>query len=101
MGATNNIKETNITLKLTDLACSECSQQFTQQEIDKQNFNLWFDTTNDVKLIAMKDLKKHDYYFPTGRKGYQLTIWIRSIEHNDCPQINQRKKWLEDNEEDE
>ena len=87
MGATNDIKGSNITLKLADLNCSQCSQKFTEREISDRNFELWFDTTNDVKLIAMEDLKEHDYYFPTGRKGYQLTIWIRSIEHKDCPDI--------------
>ncbi len=87
MGATNNIKESNITLKLVDLDCNNCSQQFTKQEIADENYDLWFDTSNDVKLIVMRDLKEPDYYFPTGRKGYQLTIWIRSIEHKDCPDI--------------
>lgn len=85
MGATNNLKESNITLKLADLDCSRCSQQFTEQEVKDDNYELWFDTTNDVQLIPMSELKEHDYYFPTGRKGYQLTIWIRSIEHQACP----------------
>ena len=86
MGATNEIKGTNITIKLAGLDCSQCLQKFTEQEIEEKNFELWFDTSNDVKLVAMEDLKEHDYYFPTGRKGYQLTIWIRSIEHQDCPE---------------
>ncbi len=87
MGATNEIKETNITLKLADLNCSWCLQKFTEQEIIDRNFDLWFDTSNDVKLAALKDLTEHDYYQPFGRKGYQLTIWIRSIEHQDCPEL--------------
>ena len=86
MGATNDIKETNITLKLVDLACSECEEKFTEQEIADENFNLWFDTSNDVNLETLT-------------KGYYFSIWIRSIEHKDCPQINQKKRWLEDNEE--
>jgi len=85
MGATNEIKGTNITLKLADLNCSQCLQKFTEQEITNENFELWFDTSNDVKLIALKDLKDDAYYKPFGRKGYQLTIWIRSVEHQDCP----------------
>ena len=87
MGATNEIKGTNITLKLVGLVCPECEEKFTEQDIANENFDLWFDTTNDVKLIAMEDLKEHDYYFPAGRKGYELTIWVRSIEHKDCPDI--------------
>jgi len=87
MGATNNIKGTNITLKLTKLVCPECEEKFTEQDIANENFNLWFDNSNDVKLIAMEDLKEHDYYLPFGRKGYELTIWIRSIEHQDCPEL--------------
>ena len=86
MGATNEIKGTNITLKLADLTCSQCSQKFTDQEITDQNFDLWFDTTNDVKLTPMAELKEDSYYKPFGRTGYELTIWIRSIEHEDCPE---------------
>jgi len=87
MGATNNIKGTNITLKLAGLDCSQCLQKFTEQEISDRNFDLWFDTTNDVKLTALKDLQEDAYYKPFGRKGYELTIWIRSIEHQDCSKL--------------
>jgi len=89
MGTTNKIKGTNITLNLADLDCLQCSQKFTEQEIDDRNFDLWFDTTNDVKLIAMSEVNDNSikYYFPTGKKGYQLTIWVRSIEHQDCPEL--------------
>ena len=72
MGATNEIKGTNISLKLPDLTCPHCSQKFTEQEIDNRNFDIWFDTSNDVNLEPLE-------------KGYQLTIWIRSIEHEFCP----------------
>jgi hypothetical protein len=34
----------------------------------------------------MKELKNDNYYTPFGRTGYELTIWIRSIEHQDCPE---------------
>ena len=77
MGATNDIKESNITLKLVGLPCSQCSQHFTKQEINKENYDLWFDTTNDVDLIS----KLNNYY---------LTIRIRSIEHKGCPPIEER-----------
>jgi hypothetical protein len=32
----------------------------------------------------LKDL--NNFYFPTGRKGYHFSIWIRSIEHQACPE---------------
>jgi len=102
MGATNEIKGTNLTLKLRDLKCSECWQKFTEEEIAERNFELWFDTTNDVKLIAMEKIKEkvinkdisvdkfnENYwdllYYPFGRTGYQFSIWIRRIEHESCP----------------
>jgi hypothetical protein len=40
MGATNEIKGSNITLKLPDLTCPQCSQKFTEQEITDRNFDL-------------------------------------------------------------
>jgi hypothetical protein len=64
MGTTNNIKETNISLKLEGLECSQCNQKFTQQEIDAKNYDLKFDITNDVNLEAHK--------YPS--YGYQLII---------------------------
>jgi len=85
MGATDKIKQTNITLQLADKKCPQCQQPFTQQEIDDQNYDIWFDTTNDVRLIPMEELKDDNYYKPFGRTGYELTIWIRSIEHENCP----------------
>jgi len=33
----------------------------------------------------MEELKDDTYYKPFGRTGYELTIWIRSIEHEICP----------------
>jgi hypothetical protein len=40
MGATNNIKETNIALKLAEKECPRCQQKFTEQEIVDRNFEL-------------------------------------------------------------
>jgi len=85
MGATNQIKETNISLQLEGKECPQCQQPFTQQEIDDENYDIWFDTSNDVRLTPMEDLKDDAYYKPFGRTGYELTIWIRSIEHENCP----------------
>ncbi|MCE8163272.1 MAG: hypothetical protein I3273_03775 [Candidatus Moeniiplasma glomeromycotorum] len=102
MGATNIIKETNISLQLNDKKCPRCQQLFTQAEIDDRNYEVWFDTTNDVKLIEMRKIEdkmdrvklakfNDEYwdllYYPFGRSGYQFSIWIRSIEHEICPEI--------------
>ena len=76
MGAANNIKGSNISFKLPDLTCPQCSQQFTEQEITDRNFDLWFDNSNDVGLEPLA-------------KGYQLSIWIRSIEHESCPDVRE------------
>jgi hypothetical protein len=40
MGATNEIKGTNISLKLEGLSCSHCSQKFTEKEIEDRNFDI-------------------------------------------------------------
>lgn len=102
MGSTNNIKETNLSLQLSDKECPRCQQQFTQEDLDKENYEVWFDTTNDVKLIEMTKIEEKldrlelikfndEYwdllYYPFGRTGYQFSIWIRSIEHEICPEI--------------
>ena len=92
MGATNEIKETNISLQLTDKKCSQCQQKFTKEEITDQNYDIWFDTTNDVDLKPMLKVKNSNLYFPSGRTGYQLTIWIRSIEHENCPDREEVKE---------
>ena len=91
MGATNRIKGTNISLQLEGKQCPQCQQPFTQAEIDDRNFDIWFDTTNDVRLIPMEELKNDSYYKPFGRTGYELTIWIRSIEHEICPEKDTNK----------
>ena len=92
MGATNEIKETNISLQLTDKKCSQCQQKFTKEEITDQNYDIWFDTTNDVDLKPMSEIKASNLYFPSGRTGYQLTVWIRSIEHENCPDREEVKE---------
>jgi hypothetical protein len=86
MGATNQIKGTNLSLQLTDKKCPSCQQPFTPAEIDDQNYEVWFDTTNDVSLIPMEELAKKSareslsteyfrrLYFPFRHEGYQFTI---------------------------
>ena len=64
MGATNQIKETNISLQLEGKICPQCQQPFTQADLDEQNYNIWFDTTNDVRLISMEELKEDTNYIP-------------------------------------
>ena len=107
MGATNEIKETNISLQLTDKKCSQCQQKFTKEEITDRNYDIWFDTTNDVKLVEMEKLSKkferehglRDFnenffnliYYPFGKTGYQFSIWIRSIEHENCPDRKEKE----------
>ena len=86
MGATNGIKGTNLSLQLEDKECPQCQQPFTQEDLDRENYEVWFDTTNDVRLIPMEKLTEDAYYKPFGRTGYELTIWIRSIEHEICPE---------------
>lgn len=86
MGATNKIKGTNISLQLEDKKCPQCNQLFTKQDINDRNFDIWFDTTNDVDLKPMSEVKVSNLYFPSKRTGYYLSIWIRSIEHEYCPE---------------
>ena len=101
MGATNQIKETNISLQLEGKECPRCNKKLTKKDLDDRNWDIWFDTTNDVKLVEIKEIeKKMDrvklenfndqywdlLYYPFGRSGYQFSIWIRSIEHEDCPE---------------
>jgi len=100
MGATNQIKGTNISLQLEGKICPQCEQPFTRTDLEDNNYDIWFDTTNDVKLIEMKEIEsKFDksrleqfndqywdlLYYPFGKSGYQFSIWIRSIEHEYCP----------------
>jgi len=40
MGATNQIKETNISLQLEGKECPRCQQAFTKQEVDAENYEV-------------------------------------------------------------
>ena len=92
MGATNGIKGTNISLQLEGKICPQCQQPFTKADLKDENYDIWFDTTNDVSLIPMSEVKHSNLYFPFGPTGYQLTIWIRSIEHENCPDREEVKE---------
>ena len=101
MGATKEIKGTNLSLQLRDKKCFRCSKKFTEKDLDDGNYEVWFDTTNDVSLIPMEELAKKtaleslstEYfkrlYFPFKHDGYQFAIWIRSIEHEYCPTVEE------------
>lgn len=75
MGATDNIKETNITAKIEGKFCdrNKCRSLITSQDIEEDNFAIFFDTSNDVELR------------PLLGGWYQLGIAIRSLEHKYCP----------------
>ena len=62
MGATNEIKGTNISLQLEGKICTQCQQPLTKQDLDDRNYDIWFDTSNDVRLIPMEELKEDAYY---------------------------------------
>ena len=83
MGATNQIKETNIGHALIGKKCSQCNREFVDKEIlTDNNWGIDFDTSNDVIL---EDNKIKGY-------GYNLTIWIRNVYHENCDDTKELKK---------
>src|SRR5436305_282406 len=75
MGSTTSIKETNIGASLIGKTCDDCSKIITQKDaLENNNWQVEFDTSNDVKL---EDNKIKGY-------GYNLTIWIRNAYHENC-----------------
>ncbi len=40
MGATNQIKETNLSLRLDDKKCPQCQQLFSKQDISDENYEV-------------------------------------------------------------
>ena len=83
MGSTTSIKETNIGASLIGKTCDDCSKIITQKDaLENNNWQVEFDTSNDVKL---EDNKIKGY-------GYNLTIWIRNAYHEDCDEAEENKE---------
>ena len=75
MGTTDKIKSTNIGHALIGKECEGCNKTFTNKDIlENNNWEIQFDTSNDVKL---EENKVKGY-------GYNLTIWIRNAYHERC-----------------
>lgn len=90
MGKTNEIKETNIGQGLINKECSQCNKLFTERDIcEDNNWGVDFDTSNDV---IIEDNKIKGY-------GYNLTIWIRLIYHDDCDLAAEHNKKDEEKKE--
>lgn len=80
MGTTSEIKETNIGSGLIGKTCSRCDKKFTEKDIcEDSNWEVQFDTSNDVKL---EENKVKGY-------GYNLTIWIRNAYHEFCDEAEE------------
>jgi len=69
MGSSLKIQDTN--LDITKFSCSQCSQSFTLQDKANDNWDLWWDTSNEAKI---------DEIWPNNN-GFTLSIWIRDITH--------------------
>lgn len=50
MGATNQVQDTNIGLYLAKIKCSQCQQVFSTQDLKENNFDLWWDNSNDIEF---------------------------------------------------
>ena len=69
MGTSNKIQDTN--LEITRFKCSQCQQPFTNQDKKNDNWDLWWDISNEVKI---------DEIWPNDN-GFSLSIWVRDITH--------------------
>lgn len=75
MGATTEIKETNIGQALINKECDRCNEKITEKDIcEDNNWGVDFDTSNGVKI---EDNQIKGY-------GYNITIWLRNVYHEDC-----------------
>lgn len=81
MGASPKIQDTN--LNILKFQCSQCQQPFANKDKENDNWDLWWDTSNEVKI---------DEIWPNN-KGFTLSIWVRDITHKlttsqtyDCPE---------------
>ena len=85
MGTANNYKDTAIGASFIGKECQSCQKKFTEIDTcENNNWDLQFDTSNDVNLV---ENEKKGY-------GYNLTIWIRNIYHENCgeAEIENRKE---------
>jgi hypothetical protein len=81
MGTTNEIKETNIGQGLINKTCENCHKKITEKDVcENNNWDIQFDTSNKVKI--------EDNLV----EGYNLTIWIRNIYHEDCDEAEEKEK---------
>ena len=60
---------------LQDFQCPHCQQFISEPDIAKKNYMLWVsDYANEVS-------KEHSL----GSTYYGLSFWLKSVEHQDCP----------------
>ncbi|RHZ37543.1 hypothetical protein [endosymbiont GvMRE of Glomus versiforme] len=93
MGASTNYRDINIHNHLLNLACGQCGQKFTGQDISEDNFSLWWDTSNDIE------------FKPLTNGWHWLGVWVRDITHKlitserygayDCPDIEHCQRCFE------
>lgn len=77
-----NINNTKLKELIIGLNCGKCQQKFTKEEIERNNYSLWFESEGEAVMIG------------NDKKGWQLSIDIREITHEwdekypsvyDCP----------------
>ena len=82
MGATNGFYETNIGFQLLGKECQKCFRKFTQPEIDDRNFDVWFDTSNEVGLKPISEDENSfistfsNYIRDNGRINTNYSSWV-------------------------
>ena len=92
MGTTNEYKSTNIGGGLIGKDCDRCKKKITEYDVrENNNWDIQFDTSNDVK-VEENQIKGY---------GYNLTIWIRDVYHEDCDDAELVKKEQESKEKEE
>ena len=76
MGATNNIKEIIQDYQLIKRTCSACFNNFTQQDIQENNYQVWYRTNNDTNWADFKE----------GESRGWIALEIQ-LEHEACPSL--------------
>jgi transposase-like protein len=76
MGVSNKIQDTN--LDITQFTCSNCSQKFTDQDKTNDNWEIYWDTSNDVEV-----------QYSENSSWLKITAYARDITHKpyECPEI--------------